>query len=131
MDVLSHMLRFGVAVVLFMCLFSNPHCTGYNYVKFIALSGRAAAAATAAAVPCCCSRMGRREMEEMDTCERLEVTYMQTHHMLQVLLPVFTLLLNHNQFGLANWKGCPQRLVIHLFIAFIPFSTKIRLCMQK
>lgn len=40
MDVLSHMLRFSVAMVLFMCLFSNPHCTGYNYVKFIALSGR-------------------------------------------------------------------------------------------
>lgn len=39
-DVLSHMLRFSVAMVLFMCLFSNPHCTGYNYVKFIALSGR-------------------------------------------------------------------------------------------
>ena len=38
-DVLSHMLRFSVAMVLFMCLFSNPHCTGYNYVKFIALSG--------------------------------------------------------------------------------------------
>ena len=107
MDVLSHMLRFGVAVVLFMCLFSNPHCTGYNYVKFIALSGRAAAAATAAAVPCCCSRMGRREMEEMDTCERLEVTYMQTHHMLQVLLPVFTLLLNHN---LPIWSGKLERL---------------------
>ena len=103
MDVLSHMLRFGVAVVLFMCLFSNPHCTGYNYVKFIALSGRAAAAATA--VPCCCSRMGRREMEEMDTCERLEVTYMQTHHMLQVLLPVFTL--NHN---LPIWSGKLERL---------------------
>ena len=45
-------------------------------------------------------------MEEMDTCERLEVTYMQTHHMLQVLLPVFTLLLNHNQI----WSGKLERL---------------------
>lgn len=34
------MLIVSVAMVLFMCLFSNPRSTGYNYVKFIALSGR-------------------------------------------------------------------------------------------
>ena len=75
MDVLSHMLRFSVAMVLFMCLFSNPQCTGYNYVKFIALSGRSLTLAHSLQDGELCNVHTHREM---DRDLRLH-----THHMAQ------------------------------------------------